>query len=364
MRPRILILVTLAEVGGAQSYVMALLPELARRFDVTVAAWGPGPVVEAARRAGVGYVPLRFVRRDVSWREPLGALELALLCARLRPHIVHANSSKAGVLGRMAAWLARVPIRIFTAHGWAFMQYHGSASRVYLVLERLARPLTTRVVCVSQRTLEAGVAAGVCSRSHAVVIRNAVDGDVPQASLDGEPPRIVSVGRLKEPKDFGALFAALARVASPYRAVVIGDGPDRSSLEPAARAAGVELLGGRDDIPQQLADSDVFVLASRSEGMPVSVLEAMAAGLPVVASAVGGIPELAVDGETALLVEPGDVEALAGAIERLLADPELRRRLGAAGRQRVLDQYGLAEFRDAHVRLYREELAARGLPLP
>jgi len=359
VRPRILILVTLAEVGGAQTYVTALLPALAKEFDVTVAAWGPGPLAGAARGAGARYVPLRFVRRDVSWREPLGLLELVLLCLRVRPHVVHANSSKAGVLGRIAAWLTGVPVRIFTAHGWAFMQYRGPAARMYLTLDRLVGPLTTRVVCVSERTLEAGLAARVCTAARSVVIPNGVDTDVPRASLDGEPPRVLSVGRLKEPKDFATLLAALGRVSVPFRAAIVGDGPDRASLDPPA---GVELLGERDDVAQQLAASDVFALASRSEGMPLSVLEAMAAGLPVVASAVGGVPELVVDGETALLVPPSDADALARALERLLADGELRRRLGAAGRQRVLERFGLAAFRDAHLQLYRDELAARGLP--
>jgi glycosyltransferase involved in cell wall biosynthesis len=260
---------------------------------------------------------------------------------------MHANSSKAGGLGRIAAWLTRVPIRIFTAHGWAFVQQ----GRSYLVLERLVRPLTTRFVCVSQATLDEGVAAGVCDASRSVVIPNAVDVDVPQASLDGDPPRVVSVGRLKAPKDFATLAEALGRVRVPHRAVVIGDGPDRALLE-----GRVDLLGERDDVARQLAASDVFVLSSTSEGMPVSVLEAMAAGLPVVASAVGGIPELV--GETALLVPPSDADALAEALDRLLADAELRRRLGAAARQRALEHFALDAFIDAHLQLYRDELAA------
>ena len=364
MRPRLLILITLAEVGGAQTYVMSLLPSLTERFDVTVAARGPGPLVTAAKESGARYVPLRFLRRDISWREPLAFAELLLLCLTLRPHIVHANSSKAGVLGRLAAWLARVPVRIFTVHGWAFMQYTGASSSVYLALDRLARPLTTRIVCVSERTRDAGVAARTCTESRTLVIPNAVATDGPQSALDGDPPRVVSVGRLKEPKDFGTLIRALARVTNPYSATIVGDGPDRPLLAPAAAAAGVELAGERDDVPAVLAASDVFVLPSFSEGMPMSVLEAMAAGLPVVASAVGGVPELVDDDVTGLLVPPGDETALAGALERALGDMALRRRLGAAGRTRVEEHFALDAFREAHVRLYREELAARGLPLP
>ena len=361
MRPRVLIVITLAEVGGAQTYVAQLLPALTERFDVTVAAGGPGPLVEAARDAGARYVPLRFMRRDLSWREPLALLELVVLCRRLRPRIVHANSSKGGILGRVAASLTGVPLRFFTVHGWAFMQYHGVASHVYLALERLARPLTTCTISVSQRTLEAGIAARTCSADRSVTIRNAVDAAAaPRAALDGEPPRLISVGRLKEPKDFLGLVRALRSVDVPFSAAIVGDGPDRAGLEPEARGV-VELLGERDDVPEQLAASDVFALASRSEGMPVSVLEAMAAGLPVVATAVGGIPELVVDGETGLLVPASDEGALAEALRRVLGDADLRRRLGATGRRRVEEEFDLPRFRQAHVELYERELARTGV---
>ena len=126
----------------------------------------------------------------------------------------------------------------------------------------------------------------------------------------------------------------------------------------------MELAGSRGDVPDLLARADVFVLASRSEGAPISILEAMAAGLPVVASDVGGVGELVVDGATGLLVPAGDPAALAAALERLLADPELRRRLGAAGRERARERFDLRAARDAHVSLYVRELERRGVSAP
>jgi glycosyltransferase involved in cell wall biosynthesis len=356
-RRRILILVTLAEVGGAQTYVALLVPTLVEEYDVTVAAWGPGPLRAAVEAAGARYVPLHHVRRAVSlWHDPLGLIELVRLCRRLRPDIVHANSSKAGILGRVAAKIAGVPVRVFTVHGWAFAQYHGAASTLYLWLDRLVRPLTTSFICVSERTRTAGIEARTCTRDRTTVIPNAVDvAAAPRAALDGDPPRVMSVGRLKEPKDFVGLVRVLAEIHAPFRAAIIGDGPDRAEVMRAA-AGKVELLGERDDVPSQLADSDVFALWSRSEGMPMSVAEAMAAGLPVVASAVGGIPELVQDGVTGMLVASSDEAALSSALDLLLRDPDLRRRLGAAGRERALERFDLPRFRAAHLELYRKEL--------
>jgi glycosyltransferase involved in cell wall biosynthesis len=368
----VLLVITLAEVGGAQTYVASLLPALVGRFDVAVAAHGSGPLREAAEAAGVRFIPLQSVRRPISpWRDLAGLLELARLLRRERPDILHASSSKAGVLGRLAGFVARVPVRIFTVHGWAFAAHSGFSSRLYRWADRLVKPLTTVTICVSERELEAGLAAGTCVSERTVVIPNAVDVEsAPRSSpAERERPLILAVGRLKAPKDFPTLIRALSGLRpDSFEAVIVGEGPDRPRLEEEIEALGlsgrVRLAGERRDVPELLAAADVFVLPSASEGLPVSVLEAMAAGLPVIASRVGGVPEQVSDGETGLLVEPGDPSELTAALDRLIADPSLRRRLGAAGRARAEQAFDLDPFRRAHVELYSRELARRRLPAP
>jgi glycosyltransferase involved in cell wall biosynthesis len=363
VKPRLLILITLAEAGGAQTSVAQLLPALVMDFDVILAAHGPGPLRRAAGESGVPLVELENVRREINpWRDLLGLIELVHLCRRLRPDIVHAHSSKAGALGRLAAAIAGVPIRVFTVHGWSFAAYGGLAGRLYLWVERRLVRLTTSVVCVARSARELGTAAGACRAGNTVVIHNAVDVEsFASVRPHAGPPRIVSVGRLAFPKDFSTLVEALADAQADWWAFFVGEGPLQAAIAGDVHRRGlekrIELLGTRGDVPEILASSDVFVLSSRSEGFPVSILEAMAAALPVVATDVGGVGEAVLDGETGLLVPPGNPQALTEALERLLRDDALRRRLGAAGRERAQRRFDVPSFRHAHLELYRRELA-------
>jgi glycosyltransferase involved in cell wall biosynthesis len=370
-RPRILLLVTLAETGGAQTYVAALVPALVVSYEVTVAAHGDGPLRTAAQGAGADFVSLRHVRRPTSaWRDVLGLIELVRLMRRTRPHLLHASSSKAGILGRIAGWLTRVPVRIFTVHGWAFSAYSGRSATLYRWAERLVRPLTSTTVCVSESERAAGIEAGTCDPRATVVIRNGIDlAGRRIARPVRDTPRIVSVGRLQAPKDFLTFVRALGRMPGRrFEALVVGDGPDRPLVEAELDRLGLQgavvLTGERDDVAELLADSDIFVLASHSEALPMTVLEAMAAGLPVVAPRVGGLAELVLEGETGFLVPPGEPLALANAICALVDDPTLRERLGATGRSRVETHFTLESFLEAHLDLYRRELDRLGVPVP
>ena len=364
-RARILLLITHARVGGAQNYVALLLPALADEFDVAVAAHDRGPLSEAAEAAGVDFLPLRWMRREIGWRDLPALFELILLFRRFRPDVVHMTSSKAGALGRLAAAIARVPVRIFTVQGWSFTPYSGVAAAVARWIERLLRPLTTVMICPSESTRVEGLDAHSCRPEQAVVIPNAVEaGEPPPPRGDGGVPRVIAVGRLQPQKDMATLVRALG-VLDPgtYSAAIVGDGPDRALVEAELERVGitgsVDLLGNRDDVGELLRRADIFALASRWEVLPLAILEAMAAGLPVVATSVGGVRELVVDGQTGFVVPPGDPRALGQAIGRLVDDPELRRRMGEAGRTRVDDHFDLRTVRDAHVRLYRTELAKR-----
>jgi glycosyltransferase involved in cell wall biosynthesis len=355
------LLITLAETGGAQAYVAALAAALTREYDVVVAAHGDGYLGEASRRAGARYVPLRHMRRALHPLHDLLALaELIRLLQSERPLVLHANSSKAGVLGRLAAVATRVPVRFFTVHGWAFKAHTGRAASAYLWADRMMSALTTTTICVADGERDAGLRARTCRRDRTVVIHNGVPLDVPRRPAGvASPVTLLSVGRLRAPKDFLTLVRAMAALEPGSACLrIAGDGPDRAAVASEVARLGlgdmVELLGTRSDVPELLAGADVFVLSSDSEGLPMSVLEAMAAGLPVVASAVGGVPEAVRGGETGTLVPPRDSAALAQALIRLVADPALRARLGEAGRRRVEREFSAEQFEREHLELYRK----------
>jgi len=368
-RPRLLIAITLSELGGAQSCVAQLLPGLTDEYDVVVAAAGAGPLRAQALEAGARFVTLRHMRREPGPSDLGALLELVGVIRRERPAIVHAHSAKAGVLARIAAALCRTPVRVYTSHGWSFRAEHGGRARFYRLVERLVGRLTTVVVCPAETELEAGVAAGSCRRDRAAVIRTGVAVRPAQRRPGRARPTLISVGRMKAPKDFRTLIEALALLGElEYEAVLVGDGPDQAELASLARQRGLEprvrFAGARDDVAEMLDAADCFVLSSRSECLPVSILEAMAAGLPVVATGVGGVPELVDDGVSGFLAPPGDASALAAALRRVLADADLRRRLGEAGRREVLGRYDLESYRRGHRELYRSLLQASRHPVP
>jgi glycosyltransferase involved in cell wall biosynthesis len=258
----------------------------------------------------------------------------------MAPDIVQINSSKAGVLARLA--LAGLGARtVFTAHGWAFSGRGGAAGAVYTAGERAVAPLTDAIVCVSRHDLQLARERGISPRGDLHVIHNGVPA--PETLPARRPAGRLVLGctaRLAPPKDLITLLDALARPGcEAWELRVFGEGPDRREIERHRDALGlgdrVSLLGHRTDVPEQLADCDAFVLISDWEGLPYSILEAMAAGLPVLATRVGGIPDLVTPGSTGELVPPRDAVATGGVLAAWAADPSVLLTLGRAGHARA-----------------------------
>jgi glycosyltransferase involved in cell wall biosynthesis len=382
---RVLHVITRMIVGGAQENTLETVCGLDPRRFRTALLCGPesgpeGSLLDEARRRGASVTIEPALRREL---RPLldvrALLRLARVMRRGAFDLVHTHSSKAGVLGRLAARLARVPGVVHTVHGWPFHERQSPARRrLYVALERAAARAADRLVAVSTRDLETGLAAGIGPRARWVVVRSAVDlGGVRAAAgrraavraAWGVPPEAAVVGTVarlapqKAPLDFVEAAARIARARPEARFVVAGDGPLRAAVEEGVRAAGLAgrlvLLGLRRDVAEVLAGLDVFVTTALWEGLPRALVQAMAAGLPVVATAAGGTPEVVRPEESGLLVPAGRPEATAGAVLRLLADPALARRLGEAGRSAVGAEFDLPTMLARLAALYEDVVAAR-----
>ncbi|RME29106.1 MAG: glycosyltransferase family 1 protein [Deltaproteobacteria bacterium] len=365
---RVLVVITRGERGGAQVHVRDLLVGLQGRAALHLAVGEEGFLADEARTIGVPVHPIPALQREVAPRRDAAATRALLaLARRIRPHLVHTHSTKAGLLGRLVARRLHLPA-IHTAHSWSFSDGISWRRKAFAIpLEAAAGRWTDRFIAVSAADREVGLRYRVADDARVVVVHNGVA----DTSLRARPDRpgvpvLVMVARLAAPKDPLLLLQALEQVRAPCRLRLVGDGPDRGAVEDAVARLGiedrVELLGTRRDIDAILADAQVGVLVSRQEGFPLVVLEAMRAGLPVVASDVGGVSEAVEHERTGLLVPRGDGEALRAALERLSADPGLRAAMGRAGRSAYEARFTVQRMVEGTAEVYADVARRHGLP--
>lgn len=279
--------------------------------------------------------------------------------------LIHAHSAKAGFLARLAAAAGgRAGACVFTPHAWSFWAARGRELGHYRMLERVAARWCRAIIALSDFERRAGLAAGVGLPSQYRVILNGIDLERYTRPATPVAGRVLTVGRLRPQKrpDLAVRAFAAARERHPHAELfLVGDGPERGRAESLAAdldvAGAVHLLGERDDVPQLLAEAACLLLTSDYESCPLSVIEAMAAGTPVIATRVGGVPELVEDGTHGLLVERGRVEPLAAALDRVLAAPELGRDMGAAGRRAAKARFSRERMVAETVALYEEVVA-------
>jgi glycosyltransferase involved in cell wall biosynthesis len=348
-------------VGGAQENTVlscALIDRARFPSDIVV---GPqtgseGELFGEAKARGIDvHLEPTLVREVNPPKDAASVARLASWFKRLKPDVVHTHSSKAGITGRVAARLAAVPVVVHTVHGWGFHPEQSRAERtVYENLERWCAPLADALVVVADGNRDLGLRLKIGRESQYRVIRSGIEldayrrapelGKAIRAEFSIPPDAYVfgTVGRLsdqKAPHDALEAFVRVAARAPDAWFVFVGDGPHRDALAARAEAAGVaervRFAGLRRDVQAFLSAFDAFVLSSRWEGLPRVVLQAMAAELPVVATAVDGTPEAVSEGESGHLVRAGDVEALSERMLGLFADPARGRRMGSVGSERV-----------------------------
>lgn len=320
--------------GGAERIVQALAEDLTAAGDhvTVVATTRDGPIGDELRARGVG-VHVLGIRGAADARVPVALARLAIARGT---ELMHSHLAVADIACAAASVLLPGVKRVSTVHNPGV-----ELDRLKAALWARALPRFHRVLAVSEAVkarLPRGVRADVVRPSLVEPPRHEASPELQErarARLGIRPdvPLILAIGRLVPVKGFDVLARASKRLRTPgVRVLVVGEGPERARL---AQQGGLTLIGPRDDVDALLPAADVIVCPSRSEGFPQVPLHAMAAGVPVVATPVGGTPEIVLDGETGVLVPPEDPRALAEALDALLADPERRARLGAAGRARI-----------------------------
>jgi glycosyltransferase involved in cell wall biosynthesis len=390
---RILRVIARLNMGGPAIHVANLAAGLETRgYHTTLVAGslarGEDSMDFLAERLGVDVVSVPELQREVSvLHDARSVRHMTALIRRERPHILHTHTAKAGAIARAAGLLAgdaRPPIVVHTFHGHVLKGYFGPGRTAFFrQVERILARSSDVLVAVSPEVRDELVEHRIAPLSKFAVIRLGIPLEDrledPTMDLDfrrlyGIPPSafvIGWVGRMTGVKDTGAVLEIVR--ATRERGVdavvcMVGDGPDRERLEQLAHDLGIArasyFVGYQSDVAGYYRLFDAFVLPSVNEGTPVSAIEALASGTPVVANRVGGVPDVVSDGVDGFLVEPGDVEGAADRLAELASDPELRARLGESGRREMFERYSVSRLVDDVDRLYRTLLAAKGLKAP
>jgi glycosyltransferase involved in cell wall biosynthesis len=379
--------------GSAQNTMLTALGHDRAQFEPLVVAGYPGrwdaqggqvATEENCRRLGkadVRWMLLPSLTREVYLLKDIQALwQLTRLFWHERPELVHTHTSKAGVLGRVAAWIAKVPVIVHTPHGHVFYGHFGPIrSWLFLQIERVLSAITDRLIALTDAERQDHLDRDVGKADRFAVVPSGIDRErfglaraqgKQQPEWFGCPPDALivgSVGWLTDIKGHKYLIEAISKLKQNFPAlhlVIVGSGDRQEALLKLAELLGlrdtVHLLGHRDDVEACLAGMDLFVLPSLNEGMGRALVEAMAAGLPVIASRVGGIPAVISHEQTGLLVPPGNADALADAIRRLLDRPDWARQLGLAAGRSVDSRYGSRSMVRVIESIFAEALSARG----
>ncbi len=361
------IITRMDEFGGPQIHVR----DFARRLKALghtpdVIAGSSGPITDALMRDHISCTIIPDLTRSIGvLREIRAFLRVRARLKEIRPNLVSCHSSKAGVVGRLAAASLGIPV-IFTVHGWAFTENVSPRARFfYRAIEKIMGYFSTRIITVSDYDRDLGLEARVAPADRIVTVHNGMlDYPVTRVETQAGPVRLIMVARFAPQKDHATLISALDQIRDlPWTLRLAGNG-DSSAIKEQIIQLGfqdkIEILGQRADIGDLLNTSDIFVLTTHWEGFPRSIVEAMRAGLPTVATAVAGVPESVIPNETGLLVPHQDVGAVATALRHLIAHKEQREQMGRHARAHYERAFTFDHMFQATVRVYEQ---ATGQPL-
>lgn len=380
MKPRqkILFVVTKPVWGGAQKYVYDLAANLPQgEFDCAIAAGGEGILTDKLREIGIRILSVPGLQRDVYlFKEIFSFWQLRKLFSAERPDIIHLNSSKAGVLGSIAARASflgpRRPKMVFTVHGWGFNEDRPFWQKTIIFLASwFASFFQDAVILINSKDLDSAKKFIPRKKLHLIFNGIANPEFLPRAharqlfsekmnhALEPQTPLIGTIAELTKNKGLQYFIDALGNLADKdFRAVIIGDGEEKDKLNMQIQKRGlsnkVHLAGFMPDAKKYLSGFDIFALSSVKEGLPYVLMEAMHAGLPIVATRVGGVPDMIEHGRSGLMVSPRNTSHLAEALGYLLRESKKRQTFGVRAQEKAATQFKRDPMLQKTISLYRK----------
>ncbi|MFH1522944.1 MAG: glycosyltransferase family 4 protein [Patescibacteria group bacterium] len=380
----ILYLITQSELGGAQCYVYDLATSLKDEFNIIVAGGEQGEKGKIAiklQQTGIKFYAIPHLKRSISpINDFLALIGIIRLINKLKPDIIHLNSSKISILGSIAAIIAKSRIEnreskiVYTAHGWVFNEPLQTWKKLfYKYAEKFTSFFKDKIICVSEFDRQVALKEKICNPKKLITIHNGIK---PINFLSKEMSRqkfpllskggqggvwIGSIGNLYPTKGFEYLIEAARILITNYKlqitTVIIGEGQERKNLEKLIKQNSLQnniiLAGNISDAAKLLKAFDIYVCSSVKEGLSYTIIEAMQAGLPIVATDVGGNPELIEDQKTGLLVKSQNPEKIAEKIIELINNPELGIKLGEQAKIKALEEFSLGKTVEETKKVYQ-----------
>ena len=367
---KVLYIITSGNLGGAQVHLNELISGLSENIKAYVIMGERLWLWDEMTKLNVQLFHLESLVRSISVVDDIKSIfYLTKIINEVRPDLIHCHSSKAGFLGRIAGKICCIPI-VFTVHGWAFTEGVSLKKRVvYRMLERMAAKWTSKVICVSEYDRQLGLEAMPESGHKLVTIHNGIRDMAPPQKNNCEKHavlRLIMVARFSQPKEQTSLIQAvdlLKKQGIRFHLTFVGEGPELVRNQKLAEALqlsdDVQFLGSRLDVDKILSCHDIFVLISKWEGLPISILEAMQQGMPVIATNVGGVCEEVSAGETGFLIPPGDLEGLVDCLRELHDNTNLRVKMGISSRERFAQLFTLEAMLVKTLAVYAEATIAK-----
>jgi glycosyltransferase involved in cell wall biosynthesis len=367
---KIVYIMTQSKIGGVGVHLRDLSSRMRQEGHEVVVLLGEGNELDSLLKIErIEFYKIPHLRRSISLIDDIQAcFEIRNFLKQIKPDLVSTHCSKAGVLGRLVCLNLGLPV-IFTAHGFAFTEGIPSLRRrIFRWVEKLMAPVAGKILTVSEHDRQLALEANICVSRKIRTVHNGMP-DIPQRFLADpsiEPPKIIMVARFDKQKDQLLLLKALARLREmPWGLEFVGDGPLRKLSETFVSEMGlwdrVKFAGTCTNIPERLSDSQIFALVSNWEGLPRTIIEAMRAGLPVIASDVGGSSELVENGKTGFVIPRGDLDELTKRLCLILSNPKVRMAMGGKGRSVYESHFTFERMFQENLGIYKAVVRQRSI---